>query len=84
MDDYVTEDDVAELLDTSWDRLEELGSHIVELERHFGTQRGRDRDDDRLPYDLPDFQRALDQYYDIRGWRQDGTIESLTPLTVST
>jgi aldehyde:ferredoxin oxidoreductase len=46
----------------------------VELERHFNNQRGFDRSDDALPYDLPDFERALDEYYEARGWNADGTV----------
>jgi aldehyde:ferredoxin oxidoreductase len=51
---------------------------VVELERHFNNQRGMDRDDDRLPYELEGFDEALDRYYEERGWAQDGTV-SATP-----
>jgi len=33
-----------------------------------------DRDDDRLPYDLPDFEAALSEYYEVRGWNEGGTV----------
>jgi aldehyde:ferredoxin oxidoreductase len=55
LDDYVTERDIATLLDTEWEHLNAIGERIVELERHFANRRGTDRRDDRLPYDLPDF-----------------------------
>ncbi|MFB6205976.1 MAG: aldehyde ferredoxin oxidoreductase family protein [Haloglomus sp.] len=51
-----------------------VGDRVVTLERHFNNQRGFDRDDDRLPYDLPDFEAALDEYYETRDWRDDGTV----------
>lgn len=74
----------SELLDADYDDLLEVGDRIVTLERHFNNQRGFDRSNDTLPYDLPGFESALDQYYDQRGWNADGTVpESCldTPLT---
>ncbi|MFQ3295319.1 MAG: aldehyde:ferredoxin oxidoreductase, partial [Natrialbaceae archaeon] len=32
------------------------------------------REDDSLPYDLPNFEAALDEYYAERGWHEDGTV----------
>ena len=64
------------LLDADFDDLLEIGSRVVELERHFNNQRGFDRDDDRLPYELEGFDEALDQYYDARGWERDGTVSA--------
>lgn len=64
----------AELLDAEYDDLLEVGSQIVTLERHFNNQRGFDRSDDTLPYDLPRFESALDQYYEQRGWNVDGIV----------
>jgi len=48
----------------------------VTLERHFNNERGFDRADDRLPYDdqVPDFENALEEYYELRGWNDDGTV----------
>lgn len=58
----------------------EVGDRVVTLERHFNNQRGFDRSDDRLPYEIPDFEAALDEYYDERGWESDGTVsESALP-----
>ena len=50
-----------------------VGANVVELERHFNNQRGFDRADDDLPYELPDFESALDDYYELRGW-EDGVV----------
>jgi aldehyde:ferredoxin oxidoreductase len=61
-----------------------VGRRTVTLERHFNNQRGFDRADDRgLPYDLPDFEQALDEYYDQRGW-EDGVVpETALPEDVT-
>lgn len=74
--DYMDEDRVATLLDAEYDKLQEIGAKIIDLERHFNNKRGFNRADDRLPYqeDIDGFQTALDQYYRIRGWNTDGTI----------
>jgi aldehyde:ferredoxin oxidoreductase len=53
----------------------ELGSRVVELERHFNSKRGFDRaDDDDLPYELEGLSEELSNYYDLRGWNDDGTV----------
>jgi aldehyde:ferredoxin oxidoreductase len=52
----------------------DLGSRIVELERHFNNQRGYDRAADTLPYDIPGLEAGLDRYYDLRDWNRDGTV----------
>lgn len=73
--DYVTGETLELLL--GWDYEKELlkmGSQVVNLERHFNNKRGFDRNDDQLPYELPDFDAALDEYYSIRGWTDDGTV----------
>lgn len=72
--DYVTDERLAELFGADHDELLAIGGRIVELERHFNNQRGFDRGDDVLPYDLPNFQSALDDYYKARGWNPDGTV----------
>ncbi|WP_254527760.1 aldehyde ferredoxin oxidoreductase family protein [Natrinema gelatinilyticum] len=72
--DFVTEDRIATLLDADYEELLEVGAEVVSLERHFNNQRGFDRDDDRLPYEIPDFERGLEEYYDERGWNDDGTV----------
>jgi aldehyde:ferredoxin oxidoreductase len=52
-----------------------VGGRIVELERHFNNARGMDRsDDEALPYDLDGLDEELSNYYDLRGWNDDGTV----------
>jgi len=72
--DYVTDERLGELFGADPEELYAIGGRVVELERHFNNQRGFDRSDDALPYDLPDFEAALDEYYDERGWNADGTV----------
>lgn len=74
IDSYIDESQIAALLGTSWEHLNEMGSRVIRLERHFNNKRGMDRKDDQLPYDLPNFEAALDQYYAQRGWDDDGTV----------
>jgi len=62
------------LFDADFDDLLDVGGRVVELERHFNNQRGFDREDDDLPYDLPDFETALDSYYAARGWTAEGVV----------
>ncbi|MDZ7702247.1 MAG: aldehyde ferredoxin oxidoreductase C-terminal domain-containing protein [Halobacteriales archaeon] len=62
------------LFDADYEALLDLGARIVTLERHFNNQRGFDRADDVLPYELPGFEAALEQYYEARGWNADGTV----------
>jgi aldehyde:ferredoxin oxidoreductase len=63
------------LLDADWADLMELGSRVVELERHFNSKRGFDRaDDDDLPYELEGLSEELSNYYELRGWNDDGTV----------
>ncbi|WP_435335818.1 aldehyde ferredoxin oxidoreductase family protein [Haloarchaeobius sp. TZWWS8] len=70
----MTVDRYEALFDGDYDDMLAIGSRIVELERHFNNQRGFDRTDDRLPYELPDFEAALDEYYAERDWNDDGTV----------
>ncbi|MFB6113549.1 MAG: aldehyde ferredoxin oxidoreductase family protein [Halodesulfurarchaeum sp.] len=69
-----TDERMVALYDADYDELLDLGERIISLERHFNNQRGFDREDDTLPYELPDFEAALDEYYDLHGWNQDGTV----------
>ncbi|WP_144926197.1 aldehyde ferredoxin oxidoreductase family protein [Halorubrum salsamenti] len=79
--DYMTPQRYELLFDADFDELLDVGGRIVTLERHFNNQRGFDRGDDRLPYEdeLPGFEAALDDYYDARGWDDDGTVPE-TPV----
>jgi len=58
------------------DELLSVGSRVVELERHFNNRRGFDRSDDTVPYAdmLEGFEDALEEYYEVRGWNDDGTV----------
>ncbi len=72
---YTGEERFEDIFQTDYDHLQDVGSRIVELERHFNNQRGFDRgDDDALPYELDGLETALDEYYEIRGWNDDGTV----------
>ncbi|MDL5362469.1 aldehyde ferredoxin oxidoreductase family protein [Halalkalicoccus sp. NIPERK01] len=75
---YVTNDRLATLLETEYDRLLEIGARTVARERHFNNRRGRDADDDGLPYaeEVPDLEAAIEEYYEARGWNPDGTVPS--------
>jgi aldehyde:ferredoxin oxidoreductase len=67
-------DRLESLFDADYEEILALGERVVALERHFNNERGFDRADDRVPYDLPDFETALDEYYAERGWNDDGTV----------
>jgi len=71
---FQSEERLEALFDAEMDDLLAVGERVVTLERHFNNQRGFDRSDDRLPYELPDFEAALDEYYAAHGWNDDGTV----------
>ncbi|WP_280536246.1 aldehyde ferredoxin oxidoreductase C-terminal domain-containing protein [Halopenitus sp. POP-27] len=71
--DYMNPDRYEALFGADFEDLLAVGDRIVTLERHFNNQRGLDREDDTLPYDLPDLEEALGEYYDARGW-EDGVV----------
>ncbi|MFC4542081.1 aldehyde ferredoxin oxidoreductase C-terminal domain-containing protein [Halosolutus amylolyticus] len=81
--DYVTDERLETLFDADYDDLMAVGAATVRLERHFNNQRGFDRADDRLPYEIPDLEDAIEEYYDARGWDDgivpDETIETAVP-----
>ncbi|WP_336343121.1 aldehyde ferredoxin oxidoreductase family protein [Halalkalicoccus ordinarius] len=62
------------LFGADYDELLDVGARIVELERHFNNRRGFDRSDDELPYDLEGIEEAISEYYEVRGWNDDGTV----------
>ena len=74
--DYLTEERLEQLFDATYDDLLAVGARTVELERHFNNQRGMDVADDRLPYEIPDVEEAIQEYYEVRGWNEDGTVPS--------
>jgi len=67
-----------QLFDADWERLQRVGARVIALERHFNNQRGMDRDDDDLPYEIPGFEASLGEYYAERGWNDDGTVSDPT------
>ncbi|MFD1513789.1 aldehyde ferredoxin oxidoreductase family protein [Halomarina rubra] len=72
---HVREERWEALLDADYDELLAVGERIVTLERHFNNQRGMDRAaDDDLPYDIAGLSDALSEYYDLRGWTDDGVV----------
>jgi aldehyde:ferredoxin oxidoreductase len=75
---FMTPERFEGLFDADYEDLLAVGSRVVELERHFNNQRGFDRGDDTLPYELPDFEAALDEYYALRDWNADGTVPDAT------
>ncbi|SDQ21503.1 aldehyde ferredoxin oxidoreductase family protein [Natronobacterium texcoconense] len=72
--DFVSPERLETLLDAEYEELLEVGGEVVALERHFNNQRGFDREDDQVPYEIPGFEAGLDEYYDERGWNEDGTV----------
>jgi aldehyde:ferredoxin oxidoreductase len=72
--DMMTDERIEALFEADMEELLAVGESVVALERHFNNQRGMDRADDDLPYELPDLDAALDAYYEAHGWNQDGTV----------
>ncbi|ARS89877.1 aldehyde ferredoxin oxidoreductase family protein [Natrarchaeobaculum aegyptiacum] len=72
--DFISEERLETLLDADYEELLAVGERTVALERHFNNQRGFDREDDTLPYEIPDFEEGLEEYYDLRDWNDDGTV----------
>jgi aldehyde:ferredoxin oxidoreductase len=62
------------LFGADYEDLLAVGSGVIERERHFNNQRGFDRTDDDLPYDIPDIDSSIRDYYAVRGWNEDGTV----------
>ena len=71
---YVTEERYERAFGADYEDLLAVGARTVEHERRFNNRRGFDRTDDQLPYDLPGFEAALDEYYELRGWDSNGTV----------
>jgi len=72
--DYLENEHIETLFDADYEDLLSVGERVVELERHFNNKRGMDREDDQVPYELPDIEAALDEYYEEHGWNLDGTV----------
>jgi aldehyde:ferredoxin oxidoreductase len=71
---HMTDERYEQIFGVDYDSLLATGAQIVELERHFNNQRGFDRADDVLPYEIEGMEQALDEYYRTRGWNDDGTV----------
>jgi len=72
---FVTDERLERLLDASFEDLLAVGARVIDMERHFANQRGRDRRaDDDLPYEIPGLADELTAYYEHRGWNADGTV----------
>lgn len=71
---FIDNETMSMLLNTDYETIQEVGASIVEMERHFNNMRGMDIEDDALPYDLPDLEESIQEYYELRGWNDDGTI----------
>lgn len=71
---YIGPERLEALFGTDYEDLLAIGAETVIRERHFNNQRGIDHEDDRLPYDLPDLEAAMQEYYAARGWNEDGTV----------
>ncbi|WP_435064260.1 aldehyde ferredoxin oxidoreductase family protein [Halobaculum sp. EA56] len=72
--DYMTPERYEALFDAEFEDLLAVGDRVVTLERHFNNRRGFDRGDDTLPYDIEGLEDAIDEYYELRGWTEDGTV----------
>ena len=71
--DYMSPERYEALFGADFEDLLAVGARTVTLERHFHNRRGLDRTDDALPYDIPDLERGLEEYYEARGW-VDGVV----------
>jgi aldehyde:ferredoxin oxidoreductase len=80
---HLDDDQLEALMDADIAELLDVDDRVVTLERHFNNQRGMDRDADRLPYDIPGFEAALDAYYEARGWNEDGTVPAAVVKSLS-
>ncbi|ELY94633.1 aldehyde ferredoxin oxidoreductase [Natrialba hulunbeirensis JCM 10989] len=81
--DYVTEERLETLFDADYEDLLAVGKRTIERERHFNNQRGLDSADDVLPYEIPDLEEAVAEYYEARGWNDDGTVPETTDAVAS-
>jgi len=79
--DYMSPERYEALFGADYGDLLEVGARTVTLERHFNNQRGFDDAEDTLPYadQIPDFERGLEEYYDLRGWEAGVVPEEALP-----
>jgi aldehyde:ferredoxin oxidoreductase len=77
--DYMSPERYEALFGADFEELLAVGGRTVTLERHFNNQRGFDASDDELPYDVPEFETGLQEYYDARGWNEGVVPEAALP-----
>jgi aldehyde:ferredoxin oxidoreductase len=70
----IEEDAFEAIFAEPYEELLAIGDRIVNLERHFNNHRGVDSADDVLPYSIPDLESSLQEYYEARGWTDDGIV----------
>jgi len=78
-----TDERLEGLFEADLEELLAVGSRVVDLERHFNNHRGFDRDVDTLPYELPDFESELSEYYRLRDWDEDGIVPDSRAADIS-
>jgi aldehyde:ferredoxin oxidoreductase len=71
---YIDPEAYEALFDADYEELLAVGESVVERERHFNNKRGMDIEADRVPYDLPDIEESIQEYYAVRDWNEDGTV----------
>lgn len=74
--DVMTDERYEALFGADIEELRAVGARTIDLERGFNNQRGFDREDDTLPYELPDFEAMREYYYEQRGWTADGRLDA--------
>jgi aldehyde:ferredoxin oxidoreductase len=77
--DFMTPERYEALFGADFEELLAVGDRTVTLERHFNNQRGFDASDDTLPYEVPEFETGLEEYYDARGWNDGVVPEAALP-----
>jgi aldehyde:ferredoxin oxidoreductase len=70
----IEEDAFEAIFAEDYEDLLAIGDRVVNLERHFNNHRGVDSDDDVLPYSIPDLESSIQEYYETRGWTEDGVV----------
>ncbi|WP_247010648.1 aldehyde ferredoxin oxidoreductase family protein [Halorientalis litorea] len=76
----MTPERLSDLFEADYETLLDVGGRVVELERAFNNRRGFDVEDDDLPYREyieGDLDAAIREYYEARGWREDGVVPGL-------
>ncbi|MFO7927623.1 MAG: aldehyde ferredoxin oxidoreductase family protein [Halobacteriota archaeon] len=71
--DYMNQERYETLFGADFEDLLDVGARTVTLERHFNNRRGFDDSDDVLPYEVPELDRGIEEYYELRGW-DDGVV----------